>query len=912
MKKIFFISIFLSVFLYLELHAGYIKLRKVTGSSFQDSKEEFSPEKAADGDMKTRWSSGFSDPQWLQLDFGEEKVINKVVLNWETSYGKSYQVQVSLDGKKWYVVYSTDTGDGDRDIISFKPVAVRYLRIYGLLRAKVWGFSLWEVEVQETGESADTLSDFPLFEERSVLNSLKANPVSYYLYKAKLMPKGYYPRWFYDEFNFWTVIGDPDSAYESLFSDEGMIGCYKNGFSLIPYLYIKRTLITPFETEAITYSLDDNYLPAAEVKWDCEEVIFKQKLFSGHFSDGKTANYILYTVINKKTKEVSGKFYLTIRPFQVTPLNMYGGFVRINSIDIKKDIIQINNKFGFAAYQVPEKAGVLAYDAGDIMDYLAKGMVPDNKTAECKSGFAAGALEYEFTLKPGEKKEYHFIIPLDSDINNYQLSLKRADFNKAYQQSSTEWQELLNKIKINIPDKAIVNTFRANLAYILIQKDGSALQPGSRNYDRSWMRDGAVMGSALLRSGHFDIVRKYLEWVTGFQYANGRIPPILYSEGYEADKDKTLNEYDGQGAYIFLAADYYKFTRDKEFLEKNFSSVVKALQYLEMLRKQRLTSEFRTGAKDKQRLYGILPESISHEGYSEPGRHSYWDDYWALKGWDEAVRMAEILGKQDLILWMEKERKDFQQCLYDSIKKSLKDKNIKYIPGCAELGDFDATSTAICVWPTEQAEILDHKDLLYTLDKYYQEIFTPRVEKGLIYGYTPYEMRTAIAYLMLGQKEKTLKMINYFLTDRRPLNWNHWAETVHPGYRETKYVGDIPHSWIGGIYLNLIRHLFVYEKDGQLILGAGIDEKWLDKDNTLSVQDLPTYFGTISYTMKADKGKVIINIAGNALPENGFIFKSPYLKKDIKQVEIDGKKAEQRIKNQVGFKSLPAEIIMYY
>ena len=34
------------------------------------------------------------------------------------------------------------------------------------------------------------------------------------------------------------------------------------------------------------------------------------------------------------------------------------------------------------------------------------------------------------------------------------------------------------------------------------------------------------------------------------------------------------------------------------------------------------------------RIYGLMPASISHEGYSAKPMHSYWDDFWALKGYD--------------------------------------------------------------------------------------------------------------------------------------------------------------------------------------------------------------------------------------------------------------------------------------
>src|SRR6202035_598830 len=50
---------------------------------------------AVDGNTGTRWSSAYSDPQWLQVDLGSSVTVCQVVLNWEAAYGKAYQIQVS-------------------------------------------------------------------------------------------------------------------------------------------------------------------------------------------------------------------------------------------------------------------------------------------------------------------------------------------------------------------------------------------------------------------------------------------------------------------------------------------------------------------------------------------------------------------------------------------------------------------------------------------------------------------------------------------------------------------------------------------------------------------------------------------------------------------------------------------------
>jgi hypothetical protein len=57
---------------------------------------------AVDGNTGTRWSSAFSDPQWLEVDLGSSQAICQVVLTWATAYATAFQIQVSPDGTTWH------------------------------------------------------------------------------------------------------------------------------------------------------------------------------------------------------------------------------------------------------------------------------------------------------------------------------------------------------------------------------------------------------------------------------------------------------------------------------------------------------------------------------------------------------------------------------------------------------------------------------------------------------------------------------------------------------------------------------------------------------------------------------------------------------------------------------------------
>ncbi len=112
----------------------------------------FPASNATDGNVGSRWSSQFSNNEWIYVDLGSVYTINRIVLRWETAFGRGYRLQVSNDASTWSDVYSTTTGDGGVDDITLStPASGRYVRMLGTQRATMYGYSLWELEVYGGG-----------------------------------------------------------------------------------------------------------------------------------------------------------------------------------------------------------------------------------------------------------------------------------------------------------------------------------------------------------------------------------------------------------------------------------------------------------------------------------------------------------------------------------------------------------------------------------------------------------------------------------------------------------------------------------------------------------------------------------------------------------------------------------------
>ncbi|MDT9694831.1 discoidin domain-containing protein [Streptomyces sp. P17] len=105
---------------------------------------------AVDGNLTgTRWSSQWSDSQWLRVDLGQKADLSRVVLTWETAYGKSYQIQTSDNGTDWRTLKTVTGGDGGTDEVAVSGSG-RYVRMLGTERSGGYGYSLWEFQVYGT------------------------------------------------------------------------------------------------------------------------------------------------------------------------------------------------------------------------------------------------------------------------------------------------------------------------------------------------------------------------------------------------------------------------------------------------------------------------------------------------------------------------------------------------------------------------------------------------------------------------------------------------------------------------------------------------------------------------------------------------------------------------------------------
>lgn len=122
-----------------------IALHKMAFASSTEG-SQFPASYVTDGDLNTRWSSSYSDPQTIYIDLGKRYDLCKVILHWEAAFGKDFKIQVSMDTSGWQTIANYTGNNSTYNILNVKGSG-RYIRMYGTARATPYGFSLYEFEV---------------------------------------------------------------------------------------------------------------------------------------------------------------------------------------------------------------------------------------------------------------------------------------------------------------------------------------------------------------------------------------------------------------------------------------------------------------------------------------------------------------------------------------------------------------------------------------------------------------------------------------------------------------------------------------------------------------------------------------------------------------------------------------------
>ena len=853
------------------------------------------PALAVDGDLTTAWRTTGVGEQSLTLDLGYEREFGGLTLRWlEGLHAASYRIMASTDNRDWRELAAVTEGDGGTDWLRTPEAQARWLRLD--LR-----------EPAGSGNASGQMGAGQMLGDRTAqayaLAELEIEPLSFGETDTKFLTaiatesrRGHYPRGFKGEQPYWTLVGVDGGGESGLISEDGAIELRRGGPSIEPFVLDNGRLVTWADVR-IDQGLIDDDLPIPTVTWTHDDWTLRVTSFAEGMPDASRL-YGRYDLTNTSPQARTLRLALAARPLQVNGpvqfLTVPGGASPIQQIDWTGGELVLNDAIRVQPLATPTGVVMSRFEAGSgPQSLLARRPIqpPTDRLVESDTGgLMAGAMTWDVTLQPGQTWTVGWHAPMAGVPIPPAPAASIADTLDGTQaRVAGVWREKMDRFDLIVPPQGqrIEDTMKSSVAHMLMSRQGARIQPGTRSYNRSWIRDGSMQAEGLNRVGHPDIGADYLRWYAPYQFESGKIPCCVDDRGADP-----VPENDSHGQFIFLAAETWRFTRDEALLRETWPRVQRAIAYMDSLRASTRTAENMT--PDRRHYYGLLPPTISHEGYSDKPAWSFWDDFWGLLGYSDAIDLARAVGDEAAAARITASRDQFAADINAAITGTALHHRIDWIAGAADRGDFDATSTTIALSPAGLQSTLPQGLMKRTFEKYWENFTARRSNQTAWRDYTPYELRNVGALVRLGERDRAMQALDFFFADRRPQAWNGWAEVVGRDLRDPRFIGDMPHAWISSDYIRSALDMFVYERDSDqaLVLAAGLPLAWVDSETGIGVRDVRTPYGPLSYLFKRERAGRILTIDSRISPPGGYVLQWPEDEPVPERTRIDGRGAE--------------------
>lgn len=833
------------------VQARYLRLASaVRTSDWGVWVSEFAPVAAADAPKITGVSAADAAALWagvptsprklvareLRIKLPREWAIAGLQLYWAAPR-RSVRLEAREGSEEWRVVDADLQAEGDNSFLAARqPMHVDELRVV--------------IDAE----------DAPLLKQLRLLGQSEVStPWRRYAVAASRRFGDAFPPTIHSKQVYWTLVGTPAGLQKSLFDEFGNLEPTRRAPLVQPVWRDRSGKLATAASGDRGQTLRQGWMPMPTLQWSPRPGLLLRTEAFAATTDNVPYTLVRYRLSNVGSATVDGRLGLLVRPMQVNPPWQHGGLAPIRAIVLDGITVRVNDRPLLHTLTPPDARTALGFGKfgeTEITRLFAEERLPTSNRAEDADGLAAAALAYDVQLAPGDKRDVVLAFPLGDAA--LRPAWRDSDFDRLADETQHQWHERFGRIGLRLPDAAVADAVRAQMAYMLLNQTGHALQPGPRNYDRSFVRDGAATASLMLRMGQPKVARDYLRWYAAHAvHPNGLVSPILNADGTVAQGWGSDIEYDSQGQFINLVADIARLDGGPQTVREYLPQVKLAMQFLVTLRERTMVAGYMSDHPAPERFRGILAPSISHEGFATP-QHSYWDDYWALKGWHDGAWLAQSLGDHETAQWALEQRKLLRDATEASIRSTMTWARSGLIPAAAERADSDATGLSIALDPCDALDALPIEALQRTFDAYHAAVIA-RGAGGSNYAYTPYEFRNVLSFVRLGQPDRAHDLMSRLWRDRRP--WYVFPEVVHSDPRRAIYIGDMPHTWIGGELVRAVLGSLFHEDAERIELLPGVPMDWLVGDGS-KIERMPTAFGPLTLEARLQGKALILKTAG--------------------------------------------------
>ncbi|ACB74077.1 hypothetical protein [Opitutus terrae] len=588
----------------------------------------------------------------------------------------------------------------------------------------------------------------------------------------------------------WTAVGRPDVPFYPIVDPRGLVTPLFDGWSLdFWFVPEEGPLLLPSKLSRVeqTLSLEQNL----QVRTIVGDAAFDP-------ADPATDGVGLESCVTLELER--GQPHCTIH---VRTLSRRPGAIAValrpynpEGVSFIKDIAVapdwpgwlINHRHEVRFDRAPERHLLSTYAAGDVLLRLRESFTAQRVTCPVSMATAVAL----FSTGADGHGSSRIRVPIFDELEPRQRPVIR---------NSQSWSEAVAPLaRLTINEPRLQRLYDLAVANVVLHAPGE-VYPGPYTYKRFWFRDAVFVLNALLSLGAVERTRRALREFAPRQRLDGY---FLSQEG----------EWDSNGEALWF---YHRFAAlTGESLPADWlHAVAKGARWIH--RKRLPLTPPRLEA-------GLLPAGFSAE-HLGPNDYYYWDDFWAVGGLRAAAELLRATDPADATECA-READEF----LETIRRSFPAGPHRRFPGAIPASphrrmDSGSVGSLVADYPLQLFAPGD-RSIAKTADYLCNEclhdggFFQNMIHSGINAYLT---LHLAQVRLRAGKPQAAWALIDRVAELASPTG--QWPEAIHP-LTLGGCMGDGQHIWAAAEWLMMIRHLFVREEAGTLVIGAGLRPEW--------------------------------------------------------------------------------------